>query len=184
MTRHAPLAATLALCAALTPAVAAQETEAAAQPEPPRERVTNGQRFGAWAVTCEAIAVGETACVLSQRLVQSGGDAFLAEMLAFWSADGTESYVAVRVPNGVFFPSGFAIRAADAPEDAEQTMFEWQSCSPDLCEGLLRLDPEALEEFEGAGEVLAGYRPGLRAEPLVFRMSVSGLAEGLAALRR
>jgi hypothetical protein len=31
--------------------------------------------------------------------------------------------------------------------------------------------------------LVAGYRPNLRADPLVFRMSLEGATEGLAALQ-
>ncbi|MGB2200354.1 MAG: hypothetical protein ACPH5G_03355, partial [Pseudooceanicola atlanticus] len=66
--------------------------------------------------------MNETACVLSQTLVRSSDDRFLAEILAFWSGDGTSSYMAARLPNGVFFPSGFAFK----PEDSEERQsFAW-----------------------------------------------------------
>jgi len=80
-------------------------------------------------------------------------------------------------------PSGFAVRPVEAPEDADQTTFQWQTCSPQLCEALLSLDPDALETFKGHGALLAGYRPGPAADPLVFRIGIAGLAEGLAGLR-
>lgn len=168
----------MAICMALAGAAGAQESETgAAQDAPPP--VANGARIGAWTVTCEAVAVGQTACVLSQRLVRSADNAFLAELLAFRSADGARTFLAARVPNGVFFPSGFALR----PEESEaQRDFVWQSCSRDLCEALLEIDPEALDELEAAEALLAGYRPALTAEPLVFRLSLEGATEGLDAL--
>jgi invasion protein IalB len=153
------------------------ETAAEASAAPPR--VANGSRVGAWTVTCEAIAVGETACVLTQRLVRTSDNAFLAELLAFRSADGARTFLAARVPNGVFFPSGFAVRAGD---EGEQREFSWQSCSRDLCEALLEVDAEVLAELEEAETLLAGYRPGLQADPLVFRFSAAGAADGLSAL--
>lgn len=157
---------------------AAQET--ATPDATPAERVANGTRFGAWTVTCEALAVNETACLLTQRLVRSSDNAFLAEVLAFWSGDGSQRYLAARVPNGVFFPSGFAVKADDAEE---QTQFIWQSCARDLCEALLELDEETLTSLETAESLVAGYRPNLRADPVVFRVSLDGATEGLAALK-
>jgi invasion protein IalB len=173
--------AAVAFGVAMAGAAGAQESDAsgdaqeAAAPTP----VANGARIGAWTVTCEAVAVGQTACVLSQRLVRSADNAFLAELLAFRSADGARTFLAARVPNGVFFPSGFAVR----PEDSEtQREFVWQSCSRDLCEALLEVEPQTLAELEGAGALLAGYRPALTAEPLVFRLSLEGAGDGLDAL--
>lgn len=155
---------------------AAQENAA------PAARVANGQSFGDWTVQCEAVAVNETACVLSQRLARGSDGAFLAELLAFSTPDGSQRYLAARVPVGVHLPSGFAVRPAEADTDAEQTEFVWQSCSRELCEALLDLSPETLQDLEEAGTLMGGYRPSLQAQPLVFRFSVAGLAEGLGAL--
>lgn len=158
-----------------------ETAEAAPAEETAPVRIANGQRFGAWTVTCEAVAVGETACVLSQRLVRTSDNAFLAEVLAFWSADGEQSFLAARVPNGVYFPSGFAFKPSDSEERAE---FVWQSCSADVCEALLTEELTKLEEYAASEEgVVAGYRPNLRSEPLIFRMDLSGIGEGMTALK-
>ena len=83
--RH--LCALLVLLMAAAPAVA-QDTDtsetAEAQGTATAAPVRNGARFGAWTVTCEALGVNETACVLSQTLVRSSDDRFLAEILAFF----------------------------------------------------------------------------------------------------
>jgi len=159
----------------------AQNDGPAATTNVPPARIANGTRFGQWVVSCEALAVNETACVLTQRLARASDGAFLAEMLAFASADGTRRYIGARVPSGVYFPHGFAVRPAEG--EAEETRFVWQSCSRDLCEALIELTEEELEALEGAeGGLIAGYRPGLLAQPLIFTMSVEGAGAGLDAL--
>jgi len=174
------LALVLGLFGAPAP-LAAQEAEAAATTNVPPARVANGTRFGQWVVTCEALAVNETACVLTQRLVRASDGAFLAEMLAFSSADGTRRYLGARVPTGVYLPHGFALRPAEG--EAAESRFVWQSCSRDLCEALIELDAEGLAALEAAeGGLIAGYRPGLLAQPLVFALSVDGAEAGLSAL--
>jgi invasion protein IalB len=155
----------------------AQDSEPA-----PETRVANGTNYGEWRVMCEAIAVNETTCVLSQRLARSADNAFLAEFLAFWSADGAKRYVAVRVPNGVYLPAGFALRP-EADSEGEELGFVWQNCGRDLCEALIELDDDTLARLTSAETLLAGYRPNLLAEPAVFSLTFSGLDEGLAALR-
>ena len=137
-------------------------------------------------LNCEAIAVNQTACVLSQRLVRSADNVFLAEFLAFHSGDGERSYLAARVPNGVFFPSGFAFKAegGEQAEDSEQRQeFVWQSCSRDICEALLEIDIDSIVELEQAETLIAGYCPNLRADPVVFRFSLEGAVAGLGALK-
>jgi invasion protein IalB len=144
------------------------------------KRVANGARFGAWTVSCEAVAVNETTCVLSQRLVRSSDNAFLAEILAFMNADGSRKFLAARVPNGVHFPSGFALK----PKESESRIeFVWQSCTRETCEALVEMSADKLAELSKFEEIVAGYRPGIQTKPLVFRMSMAGVQEGLAALQ-
>ncbi len=178
MTRILTRAAATAFLAVLAvlgpPPARAQSADATAKD------VVNGSRFGAWTVNCQALGVNKTSCVLTQRLVRSGDGGFLAEVLAFSNADDTKRYLAARVPNGVYFPAGFAMRPAEA---TEETRFIWQSCSAKLCEALIELAPEDLATIEASEKgVVAGYRPGLSAEPVVFSMSVAGMAAGLDAL--
>ncbi len=162
--RWAALAGTLA---ALTAAPAAAE------------RLQNGSQFGDWTVACEAVAVNETICVLTQRLVAREGDRFLTELLAFNDDSEPAAYIAARVPLGVYFPAGFSLR----PEGSEATFdFDWQSCATDLCEALLVLDADALSAIGSAETAIAGYVPRAGLEPLVFRIGTDGLGEGLAAL--
>lgn len=142
-------------------------------------RVENGARFGSWTVVCEAVAVNETLCVLTQRLVSSEGQTFLTELLAFNDADEPQAYIAARVPLGVHFPGGFSMQREGSEAALE---FEWQSCTAQICEALLVLDADALDALETDSAVLAGYVPAPGGSPLVFRIATEGLGDGLAAL--
>lgn len=156
-------------CAAIMPALAQQAP-----------RVANGERFGSWTVSCEALAVNETVCVLNQRLVRSADNVFLAEFLAFDNAREPGAFLAARVPIGVHFPSGFSIR----PDQESDVVLEldWQSCATDLCEALIAIDDEQIETLSSADTAIAGYRPRFGADALVFRVDMTGLQDGLAAL--
>ncbi|MBS0123536.1 invasion associated locus B family protein [Thetidibacter halocola] len=143
--------------------------------------VDSGQTFGNWTVSCEALGVNRTACVLEQTLTRDADGAFVAQVLAFWNADGSERFLAMRVPLGVYLASGIELRAED--EDAVFPLI-WQTCTPRFCEALRVLPEERLQAFaDGEAQVLAGYRPGPLAEPLVFSVSMSGVMQGLEALR-
>lgn len=145
------------------------------------ERLENGARFGGWTVSCEAIAVNETLCILSQRLVRTDTSSVLAELIAFNSENVGGAWIAARVPNGVFFPSGFVIGQQEADTRLE---FEWQNCSAEICEALLELGPEELDLIASADDWVAGYRPEMTSESLVFRVTLDGLEDGLLALAR
>lgn len=143
-------------------------------------RLANGSRIGAWTVKCEAIAVGETQCVLSQSLVRSSDNAFLVELLAFWSGDLDKRLLVARVPAGVYLPSGFVVGFG---EPVEQQALVWQQCRDTLCEALIDIDDALLGKLAAAGKVTAGYRPSVTAEPLVFTVAVDGLGDGLDQLK-
>lgn len=170
-------AATTACLTLLAPALSAQDSS-----DTPA-RVTNGQQFGAWTVACEALAVNETTCVLNQRLFRSEDRVFLAQIVGFWSGDGERRYLSARVPVGAYLPAGFAIRAEDGTEE-DVIAFTWQACSEQLCEALIELQDDQIAALGAEGSsVVASYRPGVQAEPLVFRLSMTGLDAGLTALR-
>jgi len=138
------------------------------------ERLANGARFGEWTVVCEAVAVNETVCVLNQRLVRNDGE-FLVDLLAIPGGDG---WLSARVPVGVHFPGGFVLRREGDPK---QIALVWQVCSPRLCEAAVSLADEGAVLLEG-GEAIAAYRPEVTSDPVVFRVVLDGLADGLAAL--
>ena len=170
------LAASLALAPA-PPAVAQSSAVAAGDPAP--GRLAHGARFGAWTVACEAIAVGETACVLSQRLVRTADNALLTDLLLFWDGTLEQAWLAARVPTGVYFPDGFTLFVEGAEDGTE---LAWQSCSPQICEAALPIDMETLQRLEDAEALRALYRPAITAEPLAFRLSLEGGTAGLEAL--
>lgn len=144
--------------------------------------VQNGQAFGDWAVNCSAVAVGQTACVLQQQILRSEDRAFVAQLLAFRTPDHSKTFLSARVPVGVYFPAGFAIR----PENSDEILrFVWQSCGRDLCEAAVEIDAETLAKLTAEGTTILGaYRPNIQAENFVFSFSMTGAAQGLDALKR
>lgn len=158
---------------------AAPPVQPAAAPSEPR--LVNGARFGQWAVACEAIAVNETACILTQKLIAKADNRFLAEMVLVRPKGESRLILAARVPLGVHFPSGFVMK----PEKSEErSPFVWQSCNREICEAAIELSAEKLAELEKTGGATAGYRPNARSEPVVFRIAFEGAGQGLDSLQR
>lgn len=168
--------------------VSAQETaassvDATVADETVAARVANGTRFGNWTLTCEALAVGETACVLNQRIARSSDGVFLSDFLMFWNPRAEdEIFLAARVAEGAYLPAGFAIRGESAADDAQRDL-TWQSCSGDLCEALTAFTSDEIAALEDGGDVIAGYRPSLQSEAVIFRFSMVGAGAGLDALK-
>lgn len=175
----------LALCLAV-PALAqtgpATGADTAQPDTAPAARLVNGTRFGQWTLTCEAVAVGETACVLNQRIARTSDGKFLADFLMFWNpATDNEVFLAARVPIGAYLPAGFAIRSEQAAEDTQRPL-TWQTCAAGVCEALTALTADDIAALEAGGDVIAGYRPSLRTDPVIFRFSMQGAKAGLDAL--
>lgn len=146
-----------------------------------QEVIANGQQFGAWNVTCEAVGVNQTACTLSQNLFRDTDQAFIARLLTFWDAQGENTYVAARVPVGAHLPSGFAIKAQSSDQVYELT---WQTCTPNFCEAMAQIEPSEIKQLSSEGGVIFGsYRPSIQMEPVAFSFAMSGADDGLEALK-
>ena len=144
--------------------------------------VANGQSFGVWTVNCTAVAVGQTSCVLSQRIHRSTDNAFIAQIMAFQNPDASKTYLAARVPLGAYLPAGFAIRAETS---LVELPFIWQTCEAQLCEAITEISPDFLATLSSDGtRVLGAFRPSAQAEDFVFRFMLTGVTEGLEALHK
>ena len=143
--------------------------------------VANGQKFGSWSVSCQAVAVNKTNCALSQQLLRDTDRTFMAQMVALWSGGGDQQFLAARVPLGTYLAAGIALRNVESEEVHELV---WQSCGQNFCEALMELTPDLIDELAGGeSNVVVSYRPRINAEQRVFSFSTEGLAEGLAALK-
>ncbi|MFC6589378.1 invasion associated locus B family protein [Sulfitobacter pacificus] len=158
--------------------------DAAVAPSTPEAAVVvNGQKFGAWSVSCIAIAVGKTDCTLTQRVLRSTDKAFIADIVATRNPEG-QSFLIARVPVGVFLPTGFAMREAESDDEEAVMQFAWQSCNREVCEAVLQIDADkvaALSTEENA--MIAAFRPSAQTEPFLFQFSLNGMASGLDAVR-
>ncbi|MFK7836789.1 MAG: invasion associated locus B family protein [Sulfitobacter sp.] len=159
--------------------VLAQNTAA---PQDEGEVVSNGQKFGAWTVSCVAIAVGQTNCTLTQRVLRATDSAFVSDIVAARNAEGA-TFLVARVPVGVFLPTGFAMREAANEDEADVLQFTWQTCNQQICEALVPLDASDVTAFSAEDNaMIAAFRPSAQSEPFVFQVSLNGLAAGLAAI--
>lgn len=177
------LALVLTLPASAQTSTESDADTAAAQATPESAVVVNGQTFGAWSVSCIAIAVGETDCTLTQRVLRASDKAFVADLIATRNPEGA-SFLIARVPVGVFLPTGFAMREAESDDEEAVMQFTWQTCNREFCEAVLQIDAgkaTALSAEENA--MVAAFRPSAQTEPFLFQFSLNGMASGLDAIR-
>lgn len=159
------------------------DPDAAASAETPAAVVANGQTFGAWTVTCEAVAVGQTACLLNQTILRDTDRAFLAQVIALKDGESGKTFLLARVPLGASLPFGFAMRPEGTEDEESLLRFDWQTCFGQICEALTEIDADRLAQVDSEGTtMLASYQPALKAEPLVFRLSLQGARAGMDAI--
>lgn len=160
------------------------DRDAVVAPEAPATAVVvNGQKFGAWSVSCVAVAVGETDCTLTQRVLRAADKAFVADIIATRNPDG-ESFLIARVPVGVFLPTGFAMRQSESEDEEAVMEFTWQSCNGQICEAILKIDAEKVAALSAEDNAMvAAFRPSAQTEPFLFQFSLNGMETGLDAVR-
>lgn len=169
----------LAILLPFTPALAQTDEVTSAQ----SDVVLNGQQFGAWTVNCVAVAVGQTNCLLTQRILRSSDGAFIADVITTENSDGG-TFLIARVPLGVFLPGGFAMREAESEDREDLLQFDWQLCNTEVCEALLAVDAETVETLSAEdNSMIAAFRPNAQSEPFLFQLSLNGMTDGLNALR-
>lgn len=168
---------------------ASGQTETETTPDPASadaaqaQIVANGQTFGTWTVSCEAVAVGQTACLLNQTILRDTDRAFLAQLVALTDANTGKRYLLARVPLGASLPFGFAMRPEGTEDETSLLRFDWQTCAGQFCEALAEIDEDRLAKLDSDGtKMLASYQPSLKTEPLVFRLSLQGARAGMAAI--
>ncbi|KIN75147.1 IalB domain containing protein [Sulfitobacter noctilucae] len=182
-----PLLARLCLlvCLSLPASLSAQTT----QTDPSTKAdaaaaVANGQKIGAWSVTCLAVAVNQTSCTLNQRVMRAKDNAFVADLVATRN-DAGQTFIAARVPVGVYLPAGFGMRPAESDDPDEVMQFAWQVCSREVCEAVIELEPAQAEALSAEDNtMIAAFRPSAKSEPFLFQFSMTGLNEGLTAIGR
>lgn len=141
----------------------------------------HGQVFGHWVISCNAASAGKPICVLTQRVVRNSDQAMLAEFVALWTPDLASRLLLVRVPTGVYLPSGIAVGTQGKPG---QRQFVWQLCNGQVCEALLTLDDAIMKEMtQSDAKQLVGYQPRQGQDPVIFELRIDGLVEGMEALK-
>lgn len=87
------------------------------------------------------------------------------------------------MPLGVSLPFGLAMRPEGTEDEESLIRFGWQTCLGQVCEALAEVDADRLAAVDADGvTMLASYQPGLKAEPMVFRLSLQGMGAGLTAI--
>lgn len=137
-----------------------------------------GDRFGDWTFECNAVAQGKTDCALTQMLVDAQrNNAAVAKFSLSRDPESGDRYLIAAIPLGIDFLQPIAARV----DDAEPIGMQMLTCVQTGCIARLKLTPELV------GALKAGKTMGLTIKyvsapkPVVFGMSLIGLADGIPA---
>lgn len=153
-------------------------TGAFAATDPPAE---GEQNFGSWTAKCEA-PEGEGpdagGCFIFQNLVlRAGGQRVL--QIAIGYVPGTAEPIALlSLPLGISLPPGVSIEATGGAP----MRFPVERCEPNGCRAGLRLKQDFLDELLAAETLTVRFHDAQR-QPIEVPLAVSGLADGLEALK-
>ena len=164
--------------AAVPAGSAAAPAAAPAAPATPPPTVINKKAFGDWVYSCLAFADGKTECSISQQLsdIKSKQPVFLWRI----AQDGKGGLVGIwQTPTGVLVNRGIVLDAGTPKPIA----IPFEYCGQGGCEATGNLAADFLDSLSKAQKASATiYTRG--AKGLTFPLSVKGLSDGLAELKK
>lgn len=146
-----------------------------------QQAATNGTTFEDWVLVCEAAAVNQTICAITQRLSISESNAFLAEvrLQKLNTNEGPRILLALTTPTNMVLPVRPGYRIG---EGEEALPLDWRTCTPQFCTASRIVDEAELDQIKRAVRMIVGYQPVGSNEPVAFPVSLKGVTAGLNAL--
>ena len=142
--------------------------------------VAENAAFGDWIVRCEATPTNENRCRLTQTMTRTSDKSLVVRFIAFPGKD-EQSVIVAHVPIGAYLPASPVISRLETG-NRDQQNFTWQRCMGDICEAATAISAQELATYKTAKNVVFGYRMNQGDDPIVVRVDVSRLEEGLNAI--
>ena len=147
--------------------------QAVAQPQP-----KVGDAIGDWIFTCQALSASQTACALTQTIVEKETKQPVLHLTLRKLGQDQQLALIANVPLGVYLASGIAGKV----DEGEQFNLIWQICTKEICQAALALDDAKRAAFQAGSKLLIGFKPRPDAQPYTVAASLKGVTAGLAAL--
>ena len=140
-----------------------------------------GERIGAWAFQCQAVAADKTLCALVQAAVnkKTGKQVMRAVVRPVGEGKNFKVGLFVTVPLGIFLAPGVAGKV----DKGKQFSFILQSCRQAGCEAAIELDKKLQKAMRGGKVLVVGFKPTATSEPVGVSISLEGFTAGLKALK-
>ena len=133
-----------------------------------------GAKHGDWQVLCEDTPVGET-CFITQAAADDTGEPVMQIMVG--RIEG-ENVMVVYLPLGIDLRPGMLFQIGDTL----QREFPFQTCLPNGCRVVARVDSEMLAAMRSGANFLVGVRPLESDRVAVIEGSLMGFTAGFRAI--
>jgi len=138
---------------------------------------TDGDKFKAWTMRCEAPEGAAKICHLFQvaKDEESGRD--LVHVAVGYRGDRAEPLAIISVPLGVFLPPGVAMQV----DQGKPIRAPFEICDPDACRAGFPLTPDMVSSLKG-GVALNVTLENAVGQKKALQISLSGFTAGINAL--
>ena len=152
---------------------------AVARPQP-RVEVTDRRTFGDWLYTCAKLTTGtDVRCAISQQLAdeKSKSPIFLWRI----AQDGKGGLVSEwQTPSGLLVSRGIVMEAGTE----KPITIPFEACLPEGCRAVATLAPDMIEKLLKADKATATIFPVNNSNGVKLTLSVKGLSDAMAALKK
>lgn len=138
----------------------------------------DGAKFQDWTVDCEtAEGTDIRQCfIVQQRVLKDGGGTVLL-IHAGYPAGQDDLYAQFTLPLGILLPPGMGLQI----DDDEPKRFPVQTCGPNGCKTMVKMDEELLEKLKTGIEAKVSFYDISRTE-VTIPVSLRGFTAALRAL--
>lgn len=137
-----------------------------------------GQRFGDWGVQCEAAPDNTQLCYVQQVLSEKGKKVPLMVTVLGYGQGKQFPTAIFELPKGIDIKKGVQLKVDNNPPVGFSGV-----CNGQGCRAGFTLDNKMFQQLTHGKRALLAYRPAPNKEPLIFPVSLNGLAAGLNAVK-
>lgn len=163
-----------ALAASATLALLLLFASIPASSQQPAGELRAGAKHQDWQILCETTPEGET-CFITQAAVDQSGEPVMQIMVG--RLEG-ENVMVVYLPLGIDLRPGMLFQVGDTL----RREFSFQTCLPNGCRVVARVDAEMLSAMRSGNKFLVGVKPLEADSVAVIEGSLSGFTAGFRAV--
>ncbi len=144
-----------------------------------------GDKFGDWLYECRAISANNAKCNLTQTIVANQGNQRILEINILNIPENSKTAtLSVLLPLGIYLPTGVTAAVISEKTTAVQDFpIPLMTCIKNGCIASTTLNIDQLTSLRGGTKLAISFAANAKDKPLVVHGSLTGITDGLAALK-